>query len=144
MYRHILIATDGSQLAEKAVSAGLTLAKEVGAKVTAVTVSEPWAAARTCHGSVAVPFDAYQRAAAEAASNSLASASSLASRLDVDCATVHVKEQTVEGILHVAESRGCDLIVMASHGRHGVSRFILGSHATRVLAQSSVPVLICK
>jgi nucleotide-binding universal stress UspA family protein len=144
MYRHILIATDGSELAEKAVSVGLALAKGVGAKATAVTVSEPWAAARTCHGSVAVPFDAYERAAGEAASKSLSAASNLARQLDVECATVHVKEQTVDGILHVANSRGCDLIVMASHGRRGVSRLVLGSHASRVLALSSVPVLICK
>jgi nucleotide-binding universal stress UspA family protein len=143
-YQHILIATDGSQLAEKAVSAGLALAKSVGARTTAVMVSEPWAAARTCHGSVAVPFDAYEQAASAAASRSLGAVSALARRLEVECATVHIKEQTVDGILHVAKSRGCDLIVMASHGRRGLSRFILGSHASRVLAQSPVPILICK
>ena len=144
MYTHILIATDGSQLAEKAVLAGLSLAKDVGAKATAVTVSEPWASARTCHGSVVVPFDAYENAAAEAASKSLASVSELAKQLDVECRTVHIKEQTAEGILQVANSRGCDLIVMASHGRRGLSRLFLGSHAIRVLTDSPVPVLICK
>jgi nucleotide-binding universal stress UspA family protein len=144
MYRHILIATDGSQLAEKAVLAGLTLAKDVGAKATAVTVSEPWATARTCHGSVVVPFDAYETASAEAASKSFASVCDLAKRFEVECATVHVKDQPAEGILQVASSRGCDLIVMASHGRRGLSRLILGSHATRVLTHSPVPVLICK
>jgi nucleotide-binding universal stress UspA family protein len=144
MYRHILIATDGSQLAEKAVLAGLALAKDVGAKATAVTVSEPWATARTCHGSVVVPFDAYEAASAEAASKSLASVCDLAKQLDVDCATVHVKDQPADGILQVADSRGCDLIVMASRGRSGLSRLLLGSHATRVLTQSRIPVLICK
>ena len=144
MYKHILIATDGSQLAEKAVSAGLTLAKGVGAKATAVTVSEPWATARTCDGSVVVPFDAYETAAAEAATKSLASVKNLAMQLNIECVTVHVKEQTAEGILQVANNRGCDLIVMASHGRRGFARLILGSHATRVLTHSPVPVLICK
>jgi nucleotide-binding universal stress UspA family protein len=144
MYRHILIATDGSQLAEKAVLAGLALAKDVGAKATAVTVSEPWATARTCHGSVVVPFDAYETASAEAATKSLASVCDLAKQMDVECATVHVKDQPAEGILHVADSRGCDLIVMASRGRSGFSRLLLGSHATRVLTQSRIPVLICK
>ena len=144
MYRHILIATDGSQLAVKAVLAGLTLAKDIGAKATAVTVSEPWATARTCHGSAVVPFDAYETASAEAASRSLASVSDLARQLAVECATVHVKDQTAEGILQVASNRGCDLIVMSSHGRSGLSRLLLGSHASRVLAHSQVPVLICK
>ena len=144
MYKHILIATDGSQLAEKAVLAGLALAKGVGAKATAVTVSEPWASARTCHGSAVVPFNAYEVASAEAATKSLTSVCNLAKQLDVECATVHIKEQTAEGILQVASSRGCDLIVMASHGRSGLSRLVLGSHATRVLTQSRIPVLICK
>src|ERR1700741_4851500 len=93
MYAHILIATDGSQLAEKAVLAGLSLAKDFGAKATAVTVSEPWAMARTCHGSRVVPFDAYETASAEVASKSLASVCDLAKQLEVECATVHVKDQ---------------------------------------------------
>jgi nucleotide-binding universal stress UspA family protein len=144
MYRHILIATDGSQLAEKAVHAGLSLAKDFGAKATAVTVSEPWATARTYQGAMVVPFDAYETASAEAATKSLASVCDLAKRFEVECATVHVKDQPAEGILQVASSRGCDLIVMASHGRSGLSRLVLGSHATRVLTQSQIPVLICK
>jgi nucleotide-binding universal stress UspA family protein len=144
MYRHILIATDGSQLAEKAVVAGLSLARNMGAKATAVTVSEPWVTARTCHGSVVVPFDAYETVSAEAASKSLATVCDLAKQLDVECTTVHVKDQPAEGILNVASSRGCDLIVMASRGRSGLSRLVLGSHATRVLTQSRIPVLICK
>jgi nucleotide-binding universal stress UspA family protein len=144
MYKHVLIATDGSGLAEKAVAAGLALAKHSGAKVTAVTVSERWAAARTCHGSLAVPFDAYEKAAGEAASKILASVSEFAKQQDAECATVHVKESPADGILQVAKNRGCDLIVMASHGRRGLSRLILGSQATRVLTYSPVPVLICK
>lgn len=144
MYRSILIATDGSALADKAVTTGLALAKGLRAKATVVTVSPAWAAARTCHGSAAVPFDAYERAAGEAASKILASVCELAKRLDAECVTVHVKGSTAEGILEFAKNGGCDLIVMASHGRRGLSRLILGSQATRVLTSSSVPVLICK
>src|SRR5262249_56486246 len=97
MYKHILIATDGSELAEKAVEAGLGLAKGLGARVTAVTVSEPWAIARTCHGSAAVPFDAYESSAAQEATQALATAGTLARELAVQCETVHVKEHTTEG-----------------------------------------------
>jgi nucleotide-binding universal stress UspA family protein len=140
MYKHVLIATDGSELAEKAVVAGLELAKGLGAKVTAVTVSEPWPMSRTCPAAV----DAYETSAAQEAMTALASAGKLARELAVECEAVHIKEHTTEGILQVAANRGCDLIVMASHGRRGVSRLILGSHATRVLTYSAIPVLICK
>lgn len=143
-YQHVLIATDGSPLAEKAVKAGLALAKRLSARATAITVSESWAAARTCHGAVAVPFDAYEKAAGEAATKILASVRELAKQLDVECATAHIKDNTAEGIIQAAKAEGCDLIVMASHGRRGLSRLMLGSHATRVLTHSSVPVLICK
>src|SRR5262245_19890780 len=144
MYQHILIATDGSGLAEMAVSSGLALAKSLGARATAVTVSEPWAAAATCHGSVAVPFDAYESPAAEAASQIFAPVSKLARQLDVECATVHIKDHTAEGILQAAKIGTCELIVIASRGRHGLSRLVLGGHATCVLTHSTVPVLICK
>ena len=144
MYSNILIATDGSELAEKAVTTGLALAKRLRAKATVITVSAAWAAARTCHGSVAVPFDAYEKAAGKAASKILASACEHAKRLDAECVTVHVKGNAAEGILEFAKNGGFDLIVMASHGRRGLSRLFLGSQETRVLTSSSVPVLICK
>jgi nucleotide-binding universal stress UspA family protein len=140
MYKHILIATDGSELAEKAGRTGLTLAKGLHARATAVTVSEAWAAARTCRGSVAVPFDAYEKAAGETASRIIA-VSELAKQLDAECATAHVKDNTAEGILQVAKNRGCDLIVMASH-EWRASHSWQPSNAGVI--SSSVPVLICK
>src|SRR5215210_3206201 len=101
MYAHILIATDGSDLAQRAVDQGLALAKALGSAVTAVTVTEPWTAAVS--GEWAVAF-----------------------------------------IVEEAKARNCDLIVMASHGRRGIAKFVLGSQATRVLAHSSVPLLVCR
>jgi hypothetical protein len=63
----------------------------------------------------------------------------------VQCATVHVKEHfPAEGIIDCAEHQGCDLIVMASHGRRGLSRLLLGSQTTRVLTLGTVPVLVCR
>jgi len=144
MYQHILIATDGSDLAQKAVEMGLSLAKTHKARVTAITASEPWSIARSSGGDVAVPFDAYEQAAASKATKILPSVGKLANKLDVECATAHVKEHPAEAILQVAHSRGCDLIVMASNGRRGLSRLMLGSQAARVLTHSTVPVLICK
>jgi len=144
MYQHILIATDGSDLAQKAVDMGLHLAKAHRARVTVITASEPWSVAQSSQGSLTVPFDAYERAAASEAGKILAAAGRLAAQLDVECTALHVKEHPAEGILQTARSRGCDLIVMASNGRRGLSRLMLGSQAVRVLAQSVMPVLICK
>ncbi len=144
MYKHILIATDGSDLAEKAVRTGLTLAKALGAKTTAVTVSEPWTAVVTGDASAGFPFDAYEKAAADAAAKILASVSNVAEQLNIICATVHLKGYPAEGILLAAKERGCDLIVMASHGRRGLPRLLLGSQAMRVLTDSTLPVLICR
>jgi nucleotide-binding universal stress UspA family protein len=144
MYKHILIATDGSEAAQKAVTAGLNLARGFRAKATAITVSEPWAAARTLRGGVAVPFDAFEKSACETATKTLEPVEGLAKELDVECATLHVKDYAAEGILQTAKSRGCDLIVMGTHGRRGLERLLLGSQAARVLTFSPVPVLICK
>ena len=145
MYKHILIATDGSELAEKAVKTGLSLAKALGARATAVTVTEPWTAFVTGEAIIAFPFDEYEKSAADRAAKILASVSSDAKQLDTACATVHIKEQyPAEGILQTAKDSDCDLIVMASHGRRGLARLLLGSQALRVLTYSTVPVLICR
>jgi nucleotide-binding universal stress UspA family protein len=145
MYQHILIATDGSELAEKAVKTGLSLAKALGAKATAVTVSEPWTAFVTGEAAIGFPFDEYEKSAAQGAAKILASVANAAKQADMACATLHVTEQfPAEGILQTAKDKGCDLIVMASHGRRGLARLLLGSQALRVVTHSSVPVLICR
>jgi nucleotide-binding universal stress UspA family protein len=145
MYQHILIATDGSELAGKAVVVGLTLAKQLKCKVTAVTVSEPWRVLVTGEVAVGFPINEYEQATAETASRVLAAVMEMARKSDVACATVHVKDQyPAEGILDTAKKAGCDLIVMASHGRRGLGRLLLGSEAVKVLTHSTVPVLICR
>jgi len=145
MYKHILIATDGSDLAGRAVEQGLTLAKTLGSKVTAVTVTEPWTAAVSGEWAVAFPVEEYEKAAAANAKKILDTVSETAARLGVACETVHVKDQfAAEGIVEEAKSRNCDLIVMGSHGRRGFAKFVLGSQATRVLTHSTTPMLICR
>ena len=145
MYKHILIATDGSDLAAKAVDAGLRLAKHLGAKATAVTATEPWAAVVSGEAAFGFPPDEYEKAAANTAARVLAGVTEAAGRFGVACATLHAKDQyPAEGILEAAKAHGCDLIVMASHGRRGLTRLLLGSEAVRVLTHSTVPVLICR
>ena len=117
MYKHILIATDGSELAGKAVTTGLALAKQLKAKVTAVTASEPWTSMVTGEAAFAFPVEEYEKAAAENATRILGEVSAAAKIQDVACETVRVNDFPAEGIIETAKARGCDLIVMASHGR---------------------------
>jgi nucleotide-binding universal stress UspA family protein len=145
MYKHILIATDGSELAGKAVAAGFDLARGLGARITAVTITEPWSAMVTGEAVLAFPVDEYEKSAIENASRILSGVTKLARKANIDCATVHAKDQyPADGILETAKSKSCDLIVMASHGRRGLTRLLLGSQAVQVLTHSTVPVLICR
>jgi nucleotide-binding universal stress UspA family protein len=145
MYKRILIATDGSELAAKAASTGLALAKELAAQVVVVTASEPWTAMTDGAGfAFSFPIEEYEKAAAERAEEILSKVRADAQRLAIVCETVHVKDFPAEGILATAKARDCDLIVMASHGRRGVARLLLGSQAVEVLTLSPVPVLVCR
>lgn len=145
MYRHILIATDGSDLAGKALVQGLSLAKTLASQVTVVTVTEPWATQVMGEAAIAFPFEEYEKAVSANAAEILSKASEASSKAGVCCTKVHVKERhPAEGILETAKTRTCDLIVMASHGRRGLTRLLLGSQAHNVVTQSPIPVLICR
>jgi nucleotide-binding universal stress UspA family protein len=145
MFKHILIATDGSELAGKAIAAGFDLARQLRAKVTAVTVTQPWTAIAKGEAAIGFPLEEYEWSANETASRILSGVSTMARKADINCATVHAKDQyPSEGILEMAKKNGCDLIVMASHGRRGLGRLLLGSEAVKVLTHSTLPVLICR
>jgi nucleotide-binding universal stress UspA family protein len=148
MYKHVLIATDGSDLAQKAESTGLTLAKAINAQATAVTVTEPWDAfsmATLAERGMPNPVADYDDSVAAAANRILWRVDETAKKIGVACATLHSKDRhPAEGIIETANERGCDLIVMASHGRKGISRVLLGSQATKVVTLSPVPVLVCR
>jgi nucleotide-binding universal stress UspA family protein len=148
MYRHILIATDGSELARKAEAAGLELAKALGAKCTALTVTERWDAlsmAALAERSMPNPVADFEEKVAGEANRVLWGVSEAARKKGISCTTVHIKDRyPAEGIIDTAKERGCDLIVMASHGRRGAARVLLGSQAMKVVTLSPVPVLICR
>jgi nucleotide-binding universal stress UspA family protein len=145
MYKHILIATDGSDLAARALAQGLSLAKALASQVTVVTVTEPWGAQMIGEAAIAFPFEEYEKAVSADAAEILSKASEAASKAGVSCTTIHVKERhPAEGILETAKASTCDLIVMASHGRRGLTRLLLGSQAQNVITHSTIPVLICR
>jgi nucleotide-binding universal stress UspA family protein len=149
MYTHILIATDGSELAQKGIDHGLSLAKVTGGKVTILTVSEPiptYAFGGGLGGAgLAIDFEAYRQSGRETGEKILAAAKAAADRAGVAAETVYVEEQRpAEAIVETAKERDCNLIVMASHGRRGLGRLFLGSQTIETLTFSPVPVLVVR
>ena len=144
MYRKILIATDGTELAGKALDHGLALAKSIGASVVVVTVTELWPATHV-PSSAAEALKEYESWAAGHANATLADASKAADESGVPCETRHINDShPSDGILKAAEEGACDLIVMSTHGRRGLSRMVLGSEAQEVLTHTKTPVLILR
>lgn len=145
VYKHILVGTDGSELAGRAVLHALGLAKALGAKVTAAAVTEPWAAAAPGYIGVAYPVEDYERSVSAHAFGILEGVDKAAVAEGQAVETVHVRDQfAAEGLIETAAARGCDLIVVASHGRRGLSRLVLGGEAYRLMCGTSVPVLIVR
>ena len=145
MYKHFLIAVDDSVLSFGALEQGLALAKAVGARVTIATVTEPWTSIVSGDAAIAFPIDEYERSAEKSANDILARAQEAANNIEVKSDTVHMKDAyPSDGILAAASENQCDLIVMGSHGRRGISRILLGSQANSVVSQSTIPVLICR
>lgn len=148
MYEHLLIATDGSELAHKAVVEGLALAKSLETKVTFVTATPHWSStemASRAERGAPHPVEDYEQRATAWANDVLDACKSEAREAGLDCKIVHANDkQPAEGIIEAARSQGCDLIVMASHGRSGIGQLLLGSVATKVLTHSAIPVLLCR
>jgi nucleotide-binding universal stress UspA family protein len=144
MFTHILIATDGSELAAKATSTGLALAKQLGARVTVLTATVPWLAMTNGPMAFDFPIAEYEAEAAQQARRLLANVHDAAAKLGVDCQTAHAVDFAAEAIIETAKAKGCDLIVMASHGHRGIKQLLLGSQAQRVVTLGTLPVLICR
>jgi nucleotide-binding universal stress UspA family protein len=146
MYRHILIPTDGSRLAHKAVVHGLSLAKTVGAKVTVLTVEASFNASDVPASRVnlmSAAFEEYAKHARKHAASILDSAADDAKAAGVQCETVQlIQDHPYKAIVVAAKDKGCDLIVMASHGRSGIAAIVLGSVTAKVLTHTSIPVLV--
>lgn len=145
MFRNILIATDGSDLADKATTNGINLAKSVNARVTAVTVFAPFHAYDVLPSAVTNDLSgAYIQYMEDLnADEILRDVARLAETRGVRCRVIQVEQQHPhEAIIKVATEQCCDLIVMASHGRRGLSAALLGSVTAKVLANAAIPVLI--
>jgi nucleotide-binding universal stress UspA family protein len=142
LFKNILVPTDGSDLAAKAVEQGVLFAKEIGAKITAVTVTEPFHLLSVEPSQLEFTPIGYKKYAEARADKVLGVVVSAAKSAGVACDTLHMEHEHVyQAIIEAAEARKCDLIVMASHGRRGVSAVVLGSETVKVLTHSKIPVV---
>jgi nucleotide-binding universal stress UspA family protein len=149
LYKHIIVAIDGTELTPKVLEHALAIAREAGAKVEVVTVTEPSVlvapGAELITISTRELLEELEKAKAAEARVILAGVQDAVKASGVSADYRHVRQQIPsDGIIQVAEELGADLIVMGSHGRRGIKRLLLGSQASDVLARSKVPVLIVK
>ena len=148
MFKHILLPTDGSKLSDRAVQRGIEFAKAVKAKVTAVH-AVPEFRMIVEEGFVS-PMSAelknrFERESQEHAKKMLAKVQKAAKAAGVKCETVAlVSDFPYQQIIGTAKKKKCDLIVMASHGRKGLSSLLLGSETAKVLTHSKIPVLVVR
>lgn len=145
MYKHILIPTDGSALSEDAVRQGLTLAKTLDAKVTVLTVMPPFHVFALEPLVVTDTHEQYDKDVVTVSEQRLAFPRQAARAMGVAYDDLHVvAEHPWAAIIQTAEAQCCDLIVMASHGRKGVSALVLGSETVKVLTHSKIATLVCR
>jgi nucleotide-binding universal stress UspA family protein len=148
-YKHILLPVDGSDVSHKAEKECLEFAKSSGARVTALHVVshfylhfQPWATPKSVHTKIEREHEEEAKAIAQKMVNALAAR---AREKGVDCeGVVVVGDHPYEAIIRNAESRKCDLIMMASHGRRGLNAVLLGSETVKVLTHTKIPVLVVR
>jgi nucleotide-binding universal stress UspA family protein len=145
MYKNILIATDGSSLAARAVEHGTNLAKSLGAAVLLLTVTERFHVFALEADQLEETPSSFRDHMQKQAERTLSEASEIARNLGVEATSRHMEDDApYQAIIRTAESQRCDVIVMASHGRGGVSALLLGSETMKVLAHSNIPVLVVR
>lgn len=143
MFKHIMIATDGSELSGKAVRGGLRVARQMNAKVSGVHVTRPFHVVATGTEALTDTRQEYEKHARGAAKRILRQFEGEAVKQGVKADGVYLSsDRPYEAIIQAAKEKGCDVIFMASHGRSGVKGFLLGSETQKVLAHSKIPVLV--
>jgi nucleotide-binding universal stress UspA family protein len=143
MFKHILLPTDGSALSEAAIRKGIQFAKTLNARVTGFCVI-PELPYVGCEAEIGTEFKKQAEAAVRAeVDKNLLAVEKAAYEAGVPCEIVRGKsDQLYQAIIETAQTKGCDLIIMASHGRRGVGAILLGSETQKVLTHSKIPVLV--
>ena len=145
MFKHILISTDGSPVSNKAAKAGIALARALGAKVTAYYAIEQLQPIYADEGYMIdqKTIDGFEEQAREAGQKRVDAIGRMAKAAGVPFTSVVTKAYApYEGIIDAAKKRKCDVIFMASHGRRGISKLVMGSVTQKVLTHSRIPVVV--
>lgn len=148
MYKHILVATDGSELALKGLEHGLTLAKRLDAKITILTVSEPLhprEARAAQQAGISNAATRYDQQIDSLMKERFAVIEERAREHDIAVDLTHeIDDVPAEAIVRFAKLKDCDLIVMSSHGRRGIQKMLIGSQTSEVLVKTVIPVLVVR
>jgi nucleotide-binding universal stress UspA family protein len=147
MYKNVLVATDGSKLSEKAVKHAVGLAHALGATITAFYAAPDYPMPAFADGVVYEPVSRkeYATLAAQDAEKILSKAQASAQSAGVECKTAYaIAAAPWEAILAAAKKHKADAIVMASHGRRGLSAVLLGSETQKVLTHTKLPVIVVR
>jgi nucleotide-binding universal stress UspA family protein len=143
MFKHVLLPSDGSELSQRAVHEGLKLAKEWNASVTIVSVIPRFQVVTLNTAMLEDTREQYLAESRAAAGKHLAALKKEADNAGVPCDSVVTDGDHVhEAILSTAQEEGCDVIVMASHGRRGMQALLIGSETQKVLTHARIPVLV--
>ncbi|MGH8635450.1 MAG: universal stress protein [Burkholderiales bacterium] len=147
MFRNILVPTDGSALSRKAIRRAVQLAKEQKGRVTGFYVGPTWRPRGNVESMSYRMMSPDEHAASvkKTATHVLDAVRREAAKAGVPCTTsFSTDDYPYVKIVEAATRNGCDLILMATHGRRGISRLLLGSETSKVLAHSTIPVLVCR
>jgi nucleotide-binding universal stress UspA family protein len=143
MFKQILLPTDGSDLSERAVLAGVSFAKEIGARVIGLTVTPEFHTFTYKTEMLEETEEEFNASTQRQAAKNLAVISDAAAAAGVACEVLRVtSDEPWAAILKVAKEHACDLIIMASHGRRGIKALLLGSETQKVLVHTDIPVLV--
>jgi nucleotide-binding universal stress UspA family protein len=145
MFKHILVPTDGSELSKATAQRAISFAKEAGARVTVFFAKPEYPIAYFGEGALIDPTtpEKFAELADQQATEYLGEIKKQCDAAGVECTTIAATSDVpYEAIIDAAKTSGCDLIFMASHGRRGISGFLLGSETNKVLTHSKVPVLV--
>jgi nucleotide-binding universal stress UspA family protein len=142
MFNKILVPTDGSELSEKAVVGAARFARQLGASLVVLTVTEPYSYSNLSEYRPE-SIDGYDARMLALANERLARAAQIAEAEGVKCEPVLVRSfSPFEAIISATKEQGCDVVFMASHGRKGLAAVLLGSETQKVLTHSTVPVMV--
>ncbi|GAB3550346.1 universal stress protein [Noviherbaspirillum agri] len=143
MFKCILVPTDGSPLSDKAVNAAMEFAKSQEARIVVLSVAEPYPFSPLSEVAFTDERRVYEDKAREVAEQHVQKVQAAANAMNVPCEAVVTQSfSPFEDIITAAREHNCDAIFMASHGRKGLSKLFVGSETQKVLANSTIPVMV--